>query len=401
MASTEIAVINHRDQLSNRCNRRGHLRNHFVRGQALVELAVFGSLVILTLGALVRYGLNFDYDQQARMRSFRWALEAADEAGGLGHATAVVVDERHIPEPSDPFAMGSLVPASVEASVMRTNTGDETADVEGELPRVRMALQDQETDCPSAGPGCVTANWRTDSNIPADTLDRYHQVYGELNVQVAGDGVCPVPEVEECDENGCTMVCPQPTNNLTVLDDACEGEVIVFESCVQRARMLVDSSLCEQQCGRTKRPGDDEMDCHAVCIEPIPAPPWYAQDARQASSRIGQVWVFPRLNDLFFGAGNWAFDSQSGRVVCGADPSRCVRVLGLQPGFRKERTVGNALHKTETPATISTHDERDWTETTTRTLLHKPLGSTTRVSTEEVRTPVQEQGTTPEWTASW
>jgi hypothetical protein len=75
--------------------------------------------------------------------------------------------------------------------------------------------------------------------------------------------------------------------------------------------------------------------------------------------------------------------------------------LGLQPGFVKERTVGNELHKTETPATISTHDVRQWTETTTRMLLHKPLGATTTVQTDEVRTPVQEQRTTPEWPASW
>ena len=46
------------------------------RGQAMLELAVFGSLMVLVLGALVSYAMNSDYNQRQMMDSFRRALGA-------------------------------------------------------------------------------------------------------------------------------------------------------------------------------------------------------------------------------------------------------------------------------------------------------------------------------------
>lgn len=84
------------------------------RGQALLELAIFGSMIILILGAMLNYGLNAEYTQRAMMESFRQA-EAAPNTSYL------LVQDRHIPNPSHPYAVGALVPVTASASVTRSN----------------------------------------------------------------------------------------------------------------------------------------------------------------------------------------------------------------------------------------------------------------------------------------
>ncbi len=86
-----------------------------LRGQALLELAVFGSFLLLVLGALINYGLNTENTQWALMKSFRDALSRASG----GSASVTVVRDRYIPNPSSPFAVGSPVPVSASASVTK------------------------------------------------------------------------------------------------------------------------------------------------------------------------------------------------------------------------------------------------------------------------------------------
>jgi len=85
------------------------------RGQALIELAVFGSILILLLGALINYGLNTEYTQQVWMKSFREALGLASG----GSASVIVVRDRYLPNPGNPFATGSPLPVSAGASITR------------------------------------------------------------------------------------------------------------------------------------------------------------------------------------------------------------------------------------------------------------------------------------------
>lgn len=85
------------------------------KGQALLELAIFGSLLLLLLGALLNYGLNADYSQQVFMKTFREALRRANG----GSASVIVVRDRYIPNPANPFAIGSPLPVSASASVTK------------------------------------------------------------------------------------------------------------------------------------------------------------------------------------------------------------------------------------------------------------------------------------------
>lgn len=124
--TTEILLIQ---------NPKSKIQN--ARGQALLELAIFGSLLILLLGALVNYGLNADSTQQSMMASFRKALSLAP---GPGRASVTVVRDKHFPNPAHPFAMGSVFPVSASSSVTRDFAMHETADNESELPKLTLDI---------------------------------------------------------------------------------------------------------------------------------------------------------------------------------------------------------------------------------------------------------------------
>jgi len=51
-------------------------------GQAAVELAIFGSLILLALSVLLMYGQRLDNQQQVKMEAFRRALHKAYERNG-------------------------------------------------------------------------------------------------------------------------------------------------------------------------------------------------------------------------------------------------------------------------------------------------------------------------------
>jgi len=110
------------------------------RGQALLELAIFGSLMIMVLGLLVRYGFNADANQQVMMRAFRRAFNLS--AAVVGSASVAVIKDSTIPNPNHPFAVGSIFPVSASASVTRDYRLHETADTPEELPQLVLEIND-------------------------------------------------------------------------------------------------------------------------------------------------------------------------------------------------------------------------------------------------------------------
>lgn len=77
------------------------------RGQALLELAVFGAITLAAIGFLIRVGLRMNYDQEVRMAAFRRAMAAAgsdngtaqDAMGTLFHYAT----SRQMPNPGDGY----------------------------------------------------------------------------------------------------------------------------------------------------------------------------------------------------------------------------------------------------------------------------------------------------------
>ena len=136
------------------------------KAQSLTELAAFGSVLLLVLSFFIRYGLQWNYRQEAQMRTFRVALSEAynnqvleegtwiddptgegsikDPAGGVIGPDASInlqtVDYRHIPNPADMFGVGDAVPIESSASVVwGVNMDDEHVN-QSDLPRVQYAI---------------------------------------------------------------------------------------------------------------------------------------------------------------------------------------------------------------------------------------------------------------------
>src|SRR3989338_1385595 len=88
------------------------------RGQALLELAIFGMVALASLGFLIRVGMQMNYDQEIRMAAFRRALAAAAAYNGTTQdaiaATYHYASDRQMPNPSD--GLISLPRSRTEAS---------------------------------------------------------------------------------------------------------------------------------------------------------------------------------------------------------------------------------------------------------------------------------------------
>ena len=71
-------------------------------GQATVELAIFGSVLIFCLGLLINYGMYYNLSQMHQMRAFRKTLARANDETvreGSLYANCVTVYDKHIPDP--------------------------------------------------------------------------------------------------------------------------------------------------------------------------------------------------------------------------------------------------------------------------------------------------------------
>lgn len=79
--------------------KRTFLINHYFnqRGQALVELATFGTVLLFCLGMLVNYGLQANYQQELEMRAFRQAMQESynnNSKGPNAGAEANLIEDR-------------------------------------------------------------------------------------------------------------------------------------------------------------------------------------------------------------------------------------------------------------------------------------------------------------------
>ncbi len=75
------------------------------KGQAAVELAIFGSLILLALGVFVRYGLSANCSQKITMDAHQKAR--AEMGGNAESTTYIVLRDKPMPNPSDPFGIAS------------------------------------------------------------------------------------------------------------------------------------------------------------------------------------------------------------------------------------------------------------------------------------------------------
>lgn len=88
------------------------------KGQALTELAIFGSILLFCVAMLLQYGLEANYQQQAQMEVFRKAQKLAFYRSGPGANTSLVlVKDKAIPDPRDQWGFAERYPVVVGGSV--------------------------------------------------------------------------------------------------------------------------------------------------------------------------------------------------------------------------------------------------------------------------------------------
>lgn len=332
------------------------------RGQALVELAVFGSLLLFLIGYLVSSALQYDHRQQVKMEAFRRALASAagtTDPNGPISTSHVVIQDRRIPDPSDPFGVGSPSPVIGQAGVTRKFNLQSVPDDNQSLPRMAVQVENA-AGCPggtrvapdaSGNPlTCyfTTAGLRTESGVGANSLDRYKLVYDDVctdgaKCPGAGQSGCAGPPGDASDLNPNTglpddgTTCAEPLYTAVILD-SCEGEIIDYDDCLRQAAIIVDSGMCEAACAKG---GKAAASCQATCSEPI-QPPWYAAGASCGGGRC----TAPVLDGLFLGAG--------------------IANMGVQPGSLVVIKKDNVIQKAETPGGVTSTMAVDVAETTTR-----------------------------------
>jgi len=274
-----------------------------------MEVAVFGTIFIMIIGALITYGLRFDYNQRAQQQAFRRALKIASDKD-RGGGTYMLMEDRYIPDPMDPFGIGRSTPVVASASVIRTNQLDARAGSHNDpddLPTLVMDVQLGWTNDPAAPQPVMqrhiyrNAGFRFEtrnSGYTQEDIDKYMMIYGDVHKEHEFEhplGAGPFG-----------MLFTQTRWRQVRIIDACSGNIVDYNACYEQALMLVDEDYCRSTCHRNTHSSD--VDCSAVCGRVLNPPnqnslsfnagiggPWYAANADTSSG----YWRFPVLDDLF------------------------------------------------------------------------------------------------------
>lgn len=268
-------------------------------GQALLELALFGAILLMLLGVMVSFGMRYNYQQKTMMEAFRKTLNETAVYERGGQASVTVVSDEHVPNPSNPFAVGSTLPFSSSASITRSYKLHESADTEEELPQSTIQIQGQPLNY-------TTAGFTDLGNITESILDKYQEIYGDANV----------------------FEKPKKSGNYTVID-SCKGEILSYDFCKRQCRLITDVPFCVKQCVNGREPKSKRPDCYTICSQPMEVPPYCGE-----------------LNATF------AFAIATGKP----------RVMGLQGDIARQMNINNTLQKQESAGTITTTDTIDWSE---------------------------------------
>ncbi|MCX5709637.1 MAG: hypothetical protein NT088_02775 [Candidatus Omnitrophica bacterium] len=100
------------------------IRGRNIRGQALLELAIFGSLILVIFGILLSYLSRANDLQYVQMRTFREALQIANYGGintpsaGGGSVQLSLLENRRDADISGYFRKGSSQTTNANASVL-------------------------------------------------------------------------------------------------------------------------------------------------------------------------------------------------------------------------------------------------------------------------------------------
>lgn len=345
------------------------------KAQALVELAVFGSIVLMLLGVLISYGLRYEHQQKTTQQAFRRALKSASDANASADDTPIlvehlVVNDMHVPDPSNTFGIGLTSSSVASTSVTRNNKLFKSPVDDKGLPIVRIEINGgQPNDFKTAGLLYVVVQ-DTEEAIAAQEA-KYVLVYGANNVDPTTTGCGKFEPEETTDAEYDTQpACIEPIVQFKIVD-SCAGEIINYSTALNRCKMITDEDFCAKECTKdcplTQGSGAPnatcKTNCETTCQAEIAEPPYCAQ-----------------LGALF--------------------PLGINSPMGLQSAYTERVTwqdgqsgVGTSLNKQETNAGITTTDNINW-----NTRIIRTIRSTN--GPQEVISDVSQKKTST-WQAPW
>lgn len=104
----------------------GNLKTNYLinqKGQAILELATFGSVVLFCLALLIHFGLQMNYQQNVQMQAFRKALKLAYyKQGPNSQAGLMMMKDKPAVDPRDRWGFADRVSVGANASVTWSNT---------------------------------------------------------------------------------------------------------------------------------------------------------------------------------------------------------------------------------------------------------------------------------------
>lgn len=126
-------------------------------GQALTELAIFGSILIFLSATLISWGMGQNYTQRLEMDAFRRAYQLNTQAGDSQwgqESSYVLVEDLPRPDPGNKFGFIERSPQAASAKVTQSlemfGGGTEWGNADS-LPRMRFKIGKQELEFTTAG----------------------------------------------------------------------------------------------------------------------------------------------------------------------------------------------------------------------------------------------------------
>ncbi len=308
-------------------------------GQSILEIALFGAIIMAIIAAMLQYGLKYNFEQRAMMRAFRRSLAATGDYDRGNQGSVTYLQDRHIPNPGNfQGAVGSVMPFASGSSVVRNYQLINTPDSPSELPLSYIYVNDDRNPY-----RFVTARYKFET-ANEDQYKKLGEVYGDLYVKDANtnevpDWYCP-PDYTDPYGNGIPADCPNSLPKRLRIMDSCLSDLLSYDGCKRQCRMITVPSYCERECNRSKAPGDTK-NCSQICSQTIETP-WYC-------SQLENIFRFALSRNK-------------------------PPLMGIQPDSTQSLSSDGTLRTSQSGGSITTTDSLSWTGTVDRTMVSAPGG---------------------------
>ena len=376
---------------------------------------------------MVSYSMRYNSQQRVTQEAFRKGISKlhhyayphnkADfneiynkniDASGTSSLTYLRYRDDYVPDPSNPFGLGSVESSVSSATLTRDYRMHLVANTDYALPQIAVDIDginkaDEDGNIPcnsylnkkyrdssdadlqakygSEDSPCyyLTAGFRVDDGVKKNenTFTRYAQVYGEGSLKgCAGkydreENKCSkswAPLYEWDDDDGEWEVNGNLPNSFALrMIDSSAGEMMEYGSTVSQCRRIVDDDVCKDECKEGKSSGSD-TNCSAICGSDVKVP-WYCKEYEEVDDKTHR-YKFPVL-DRLFGIGDWDYKNDGNPTP--------MQTVGVQTNYdQQSEKDGSASYSAEETSGSSVNRvnlNSGWTDIVKRRAIFVPYKS--------------------------